>query len=133
MPLLFNIEPIDEKPKDDVLFLDFSNNWNNKLNCFSFTTIRPNSNKYKLNDEVVVRLKDVIYCKAKLVKIRKLSIAEIIEEGVGFTDTGLGENEFYELMESFYSKKTWWKNKETKMVVLFFKRIKQLDLFADTQ
>ena len=133
MPLLFNIEPANEKSKDNVLFLDFSNNWNGKLNCFSFTTIRSNSNKYKIDDEVVVRLKNIIYCKVILIKIRTLSINEIIEEGIHITDTGLNNHEFYELLKSFYSKKIWWKNKETKMNILFFKKIKQLDLFADTQ
>jgi len=109
--------------------LVFSKNWNNKLLCFVFTTIRPNSNKYKEGDIIDVRINERFFCYAKVLGIQVKTISELIAAGHHRVDTGLSGKEFFELMDSFYSKKIWWKGIETEMQIIFFEKIVQLDIF----
>jgi len=76
------------KPK-----IKFSKNWNNKLNCEFFTTIRKfNKKKYdfylKYYDVVFdVILKGKKICEAKLVDIEKIKLSEITP-ALLYIDTG---------------------------------------------
>lgn len=125
---LFNLEPIKKENLGEIIFLDFSENWNNKLNCFSFTTIRPISSKYKIGDNIYIRLKERFYGHAKVVDIKIFSIKEIIDLGIYFFDTGLDKKAFFDMMNNMYSKKRWWKDENTKMEVIFIQKIKQLEI-----
>lgn len=109
--------------------LSFSKNWNNKLLCFIFITIRPISKKYKKNKIVDVRIVDAFFCYAKLIDKKELTIKEIIESNYNLIDSGLSEKYFFEFMEKMYSKSSWWNGIDSKMNVLFFEKIVQLEMF----
>lgn len=109
--------------------INFSKNWNNKLNCFFFTTIRPVSEKYKSGERFDIRINDVFYCYADLIEIKTLTISQITERNYNILDSGLNASEFYDLMSKFYSKKKWWKERETTLQTLFLKKLVQFDIF----
>ena len=74
----------------------FTNNWNNKLNCSYFTTIRKyTSQKFKyyeskLNKVDAIYIKNVIFCRAKLVRIDICKLSEI-NIMLKIIDTGTSE------------------------------------------
>lgn len=109
--------------------ITFSKNWNNKLLCTCFTTIRPQSKKYDVGDVVDIRIEERFFCYATIISKRVLTLQQVISEGYHFTDTGLHEKEFIELMSTMYSKKSWWKNYNTEMQIVFLEKIVQLNLF----
>lgn len=94
-----------------------------------FTSIRPVSDKYNIGERYDVRINEVHYGYADLVDLKILSLNELIKNNYHLLDTGLIEKEFYEFFEKMYGKKKWWKEKETTIQLLFFKKLVQLDIF----
>ncbi len=117
------------KNQDKIEKIEFSENWNHKLLNDLFTTIRPATKKYNLEDKYAIYLRDRFFCYANIVAIEKLTINEIISRNIHLTDTGKTEKGFIDLMKVFYKNKTWWKDEETHMIVLYIKKIIQTDLF----
>lgn len=113
----------------EIQRVDFQENWNNKLLCSYFTTIRPVSNKYKIGNRYAIYLRERFYCYADVIEIDTLSIQDIIEKKIHLLDTGKDQKEFIELMNSFYNKTKSWDEFATKMFVIYFKKIIQTDLF----
>ena len=111
--------------------IEFSQNWNNKLLCDVFTTIRPFYKKYSIDEVFDVRIGERFFCYAKILKSENKTLKEIISSGVYLTDTGLDEKNFFGLMSNMYSKKTWWAGEDTEMKIVFFKKIQQLTIFDD--
>ncbi len=109
--------------------IDFDENWNNKLLGDVFSTIRPGTKKYNLQGRYAIYLKDRFFCYADIIAIDKFTLDEIMERKIHLTDTGRTDKDFLELIESFYGKKTWWKDGETQLYVLYFKKIVQTSLF----
>ena len=111
--------------------IEFSKNWNNKLLCAVFSTIRPSYKKYGINETFDVRIGERFFCYAKVLKSEKKTLKEIILSGAHLVDTGLSEKDFMTLMSNMYSKKSWWKNEDTEMQLIFFQKIEQLTIFDD--
>ena len=111
--------------------LEFSQNWNNKLLCFNFTTIRPVSKKYETGLVLDIRIKDAHLCYAKVVDVKTFTLQQISDLNFNLIDSGLKQKDFFEFMHRLYSKKSWWKEKDTNMNVVFFEKISQLDMFDD--
>ena len=109
--------------------INFIKNWNNKLLNLCFSTIRPVSDSYIIGERFDIRIDERFYCYADLIDKVELSLQEIINQKYHLLDSGLSEKDFYSMMEGFYSKKKWWKEKETKMQLLFLKKFVQIDIF----
>lgn len=111
--------------------IDFSKNWNNKLLCSVFTTIRPAYKKYSVEDVFDIRIDEKFFCYAKVLKSEVISLKDIIKSGFHLTDTGMNEKGFMEFMTKMYSKKSWWNGEETEMKIIFLEKIQQLTIFDD--
>lgn len=84
--------------------IQFSYNWNNKLKCKSFTTVRiENHRKYLIGQEYYIRLNKEIISKAKIRMISRLNL-ESINDFISFLDTGYSVDEFKSIMKKIYPK-----------------------------
>ena len=111
--------------------IEFSKNWNNKLLCDIFTTIRPAHKSYNIGIDFDIRIGVTHFCYAKVLKSEIKTLKEIISSGAHFFDTGLNEKEFFILMSNMYSKKPWWKSEDTEMKLIFLQKVQQLTIFDD--
>ena len=118
-------------PAQEFERLSFSKNWNNKLLCQFFTSIRPVSKKYKSDKVFDIRIGDTHFCYAKVVKSIDISLEGVINFGLNLTDNGLPEKEFIEMMDKMYSKTPWWNGRASIMQVVYFEKVVQLNIFED--
>lgn len=109
--------------------IEFSQNWNHKLLCNVFTTIRPSYKKYSIDTTFDIRIKETFFCYAKVLKTDIKTIQEIVDSGLHLTDTGMNSKDFFILMSTMYSKKPWWKGEDTEMKIIFLEKIIQLTIF----
>lgn len=113
--------------------IEFSKNWNNKLLCDTFSTIRPAYKSYNIGEAFDIRIGTTHFCYARVLKSDNRTIKDIIAFGIHLTDNGLNEKGFLSLMSNMYSKKPWWKNEDTEMKVIFLQKIQQLTIFDDNK
>jgi hypothetical protein len=82
--------------------INFSYNWNNKLYCQAYTTLRRyNPNRYKIGDTYDIYLNDVYMHKAMLMDIKKMQFHQI-DSFVAYIDTGKDIDEFKSILRSIY-------------------------------
>ena len=85
--------------------IDFSYNWNNKLNCKAFTTWRVhNPKKYYEGAIVDITLKDEHLFTAAIVKVRTLLLNQA-NEYISYLDTGYSVEEFQDIVLKMYGAK----------------------------
>lgn len=82
--------------------LKFSYNWNNKLDCKGFTTLRL-SNRFKPDQEYRIMLKGVRVCDARVVDVKRFLLHEI-NDWIAYIDTGYDANECKEIIKKMYKK-----------------------------
>ncbi len=101
--------------------IKFSYNWNNKLNCDCFTTIRF-SKKYvnKINQKFKVYLKDKFLFNAILLKVKPFKLRGLTD-WLCFIDTGYNKETTLDIIKKMY------KNiKDDDIIyILLFCRVKQ--------
>ena len=85
-------------------YFNFSYNWNGKLDCKAFTTIRL-SDKCEVGDEIFVSLKGKRLPNMYLVKDRKALKLDSINDFIGYLDTGYSAEETKDMLRKMYSKK----------------------------
>lgn len=85
--------------------LKFSYNWNNKLNCHYYTTIRLSSPKYHKEQIIDVQLKGQHLHQGKIIEIRVIGIDQI-NEFIGGLDTGYGAEETKNILKKMYKQAT---------------------------
>jgi len=83
--------------------LKFSYNWNNKLDCKAFTTLRL-SNKYFIGDELEVILNKKVLYNATIIDKKTFKMKDITD-WVAYIDTGYDKNECTKILERMYSKR----------------------------
>ncbi|GIW67773.1 MAG: hypothetical protein KatS3mg096_641 [Candidatus Parcubacteria bacterium] len=81
--------------------INFNYNWNNKLNCKSFTTIRPKSSKYKIGEKYKIMLKNQFLYDAVIVDIRTFKLDKV-NEFIARIDTGYSKEECVDIMKKMY-------------------------------
>lgn len=82
--------------------LNFSHNWNNKLNCKSFTTIRlENSSKYKVGNVFDVHLKKQSIKKVMVLEVKPFFLRNL-NEFMANLDTGYSSPETKEILIKMY-------------------------------
>ena len=84
--------------------ISFSYNWNKKLDCQAFTTIRLyQPEKYVVGETYEILLKDVAIGKGEIVEIRKFMLSEL-NEFVAYLDTGYPKEKCKEIIRKMYPK-----------------------------
>lgn len=87
----------------DIKQLNFSTNWNNKLNCKAFTTIRPyTASKWFEGEHVQVMLNKKYQFTAKIVAINSMTL-EKINEPLARVDTGYSATECKDIIRKMYN------------------------------
>lgn len=84
--------------------INFSTNWNNKLDCMAFTTIRlRNSNKYQIGKEYKIILKKNFKKNTRIEAIKTIYFNQI-NEFIAHLDTGYSAHETKNIIKKMYSK-----------------------------
>jgi hypothetical protein len=84
-------------------FIGFSYNWNNKLSCRAFTTIRlHNPSKYILNERYYIRLKSNEIGTGQIVAINDFLLKNLTTT-VAYIDTGYCKEECTKIINKMYS------------------------------
>jgi hypothetical protein len=84
--------------------LEFSTNWDNKLDCKCFTTIRLyNPNKHFRGNQFEISLQNKFKGKATVLGITKAKIHEL-NDYICYLDTGYSRNETIEILQKMYPK-----------------------------
>lgn len=98
--------------------ISFSENWNNKLSCTVFTTLRLHSPKYYVGAKFEIMLKSKHLKFAQVVQVKVLKLSEI-NEYIGGLDTGYSAKETQELIKTMYSKYNLdWKTQSLDFILL---------------
>ena len=84
--------------------LEFNTNWNNKLECGAFTTIRL-SDKYEIGDMVEVRLKGTVKTHG-IIRGKRCILLDMINNFIAYIDTGYNADECKNILTTMYKKKT---------------------------
>jgi hypothetical protein len=85
--------------------LDFSYNWNSKLNGKAFTSIRLwNENKYEVGNVYEIRLGNTKKGIARLVSLKRIRLDQI-NDHIALLDTGYRANECREMIKTMYKNK----------------------------
>lgn len=85
--------------------MSFSHNWNRKLDCISFTTLRLHNDKYKAGDKWAVQYKHSIKpFWAQIVEKRVIRL-EDINEFMARIDTGYDAYECRNILRTMYKNK----------------------------
>lgn len=78
--------------------INFNENYNNKLNCRYYTTIRKKNNKYEIGDICSIKLNDKFLHKAMIMNINFINVNDIIKNETFLQlDTGLEFSKSQEL------------------------------------
>jgi hypothetical protein len=87
--------------------INFSTNWNQKLTCNAFTTIRlHNPSKYQKGRTYEIRQKDSLVAYATAVDVRSFTIDQL-NEWRALLDTGYSAAETRGILEKMYKKVDW--------------------------
>ena len=84
----------------------FSTNWNHKLSCKVFSTVRlSNHNRYKLNEVYnIIEKRNAsteVRFQAQIIHIMSMMLKEI-PEWLCYLDTGYGSTDFYNIVKKIY-------------------------------
>lgn len=85
-----------------IIEINFSNNWNSKLNCDVFTTLRLASNQYKVGNMVLVKLKGQPMPHLACIKARRDILITDINDYIAGIDTGLSADKCRDLLRTMY-------------------------------
>jgi hypothetical protein len=114
--------------------LKFSTNWNNKLNCNSFTTLRlRNDNKYYAGAKINIWLGNIYKGKGTILGV-SLYTLDKINEYVARIDTGYSAEECRKIILQMYKNKpdiNWATQQLAFCLIAYDKREKQADLFSE--
>jgi hypothetical protein len=86
--------------------IKYSYNWNNKLNCDIYTTIRLATGKYKLNETYAVNLKGTHISNAIVLDVQVITIDQL-KPWIAYLDTGYSLKETKEILYKMYPNADW--------------------------
>ncbi len=90
---------------DDYPELPFSYNWNNKLDCKSFTTLRlKNRKRFEIGRKYKITLKKAFKKHAEIVGIKTLLLKDI-SDYIAYLDTGYSKEECQSIIRKMYPHK----------------------------
>lgn len=86
------------------IILKFTSNFNSKLNCRAFTTIRPrNDKKFILNHIYDIELKGNIIYTAQIISINHFMLLSLTDS-MAYLDCGYNKNDTIKMIEKIYMK-----------------------------
>lgn len=98
--------------------IDFAYNWNGKLNCTSFTTLRLQNDKYIVGQSYEVFLKKEKIFTVKVLAIKNI-LLENINEFIARLDTGYSREECIALIRTMYKNKNInWNTQKLSLILL---------------
>jgi hypothetical protein len=101
----FDIQNRKYKKQENMKRISFSRNWNKKLNCSAFSTIRLHSDlKYRTGARYIIEHAGKIYGIARIIDRRSILISQI-NNAVAYMDTGYGIERTKEIIRTIYSDK----------------------------
>ena len=83
--------------------LNFSYNWNNKLDCKCFSTLRL-SNRFNVGDNVTIKLNDKFHSFGQVV-FKKRFLRSQINDAIAYLDTGYDSKECIKILDRMYKNK----------------------------
>lgn len=86
--------------KNNKPVLNFSYNWNNKLQCKCYTSLRKSS-RYKVGQEYRICLKDEYIHNARIIIKKKINVHEL-NDSISLIDTGYTFQETKKILERMY-------------------------------
>jgi len=117
--------------------LDFELNPNNKFLTLNFIVVLPPNKDYKPGTKYRINIKEQHLCFVEVIQSKIMYLDEIISAGYNYLDYGLESKLYIQHLSSQYSGKKWWNKKdvekETRMNVVWFKKITQLNLFDNNE
>jgi len=81
--------------------IDFFRNWNGKLFCEAFSTIRLKNDRYKVGERYDITLNDQWCGDAEIVHLVDFKLSQM-KESMSYLDTGFGVRETIEQLLSIY-------------------------------
>lgn len=99
--------------------LIFSHNWNKKLHCNCFTTIRI-SGRFSKGNEIDILLKGEKLGVAKVIDKKQIYL-EQITEGMAYLDTGYNRDETIKIIKTMYPEVNDWTSKPIYWYLLKYK------------
>ena len=87
-------------PQKDPKEIKFSYNWNNKLSCKCFTTMRLSS-RFLVGDTVRIYLKDKYYAKG-IIRTKSSFKMQRMTEAMAYIDTGYSLEECKTILKKMY-------------------------------
>jgi hypothetical protein len=90
-----------------MMQINFSTNWNNKLSCQAFTTLRIyNAEKHVTGTAVDIQLKGNTLDTGIIKQVKVLNI-EQINDYIAYLDTGYSREECMNILKRMYSTADW--------------------------
>jgi hypothetical protein len=83
------------------LSLHFAQNFNHKLDCEYFTSIRPQRDIYQFGAEIDIYCQEHFLKKANIISIKTLTLDEL-DDWTAFLDAGMNKHELTTLLKTFY-------------------------------
>ena len=81
--------------------IDFSYNWNNKLNSDAFTTFRVSNSKYVIGQSYKIFLKKQYVKDCTIIDIKRIKLDQV-NNFIAYLDTGYSVEEFTSLVKKMY-------------------------------
>lgn len=105
--------------------LHFSTNWNGKLNCDYFTSIRMwNENKYFVSSVFKLYLKNRYKCDVQIVEIKKITLTQL-NDWMAWLDTGYSAATTRDILRKMYKNKRFVNLDIQPFAYIMFKKIKE--------
>lgn len=90
-----------------IIPLPFSFNWNNKIHCKAFTTLRLHQpNKYIVGNTYFIHLKGDPIKHAEIIAIKTILLKDI-NPFIAFIDTGYSVDECKKIIQRMYKNSNW--------------------------
>ncbi|MDI9857694.1 hypothetical protein [Flectobacillus roseus] len=83
------------------LSLHFAQNFNHKLDCEYFTSIRPQRDIYQIGKKMDIYCQNHFLKKATIISIKTLTLAEL-DDWTAFLDAGMNRLKLTALLKTFY-------------------------------
>lgn len=101
----------------ETIDITFSDNWNNKLKCPAFTTLRLDGRKYTIGTRVRIKMKGQLLSNYfYLIKSKRVITIDQINDFISYLDTGYSVAETQAILRKMY--KVDWRTQKLAFVLL---------------
>ena len=98
--------------------ISFTTNWNNKLNCSAFSTIRISNEVYKVGEHYEVKIKKRVQGQFRIVE-KKTFLLKNISEGMAWIDTGYGRTQTIDIIKRIHNSRNYnWDTQKLDWIIL---------------